>query len=75
MTQTPITYPSLTITELEDLVRLARDAHAFTPDLITDTVLAQIAVLVRKLCHPRLLEAGMHNPPTCPHCNQRKEQP
>ncbi|WP_048891952.1 hypothetical protein [Mycobacterium heckeshornense] len=75
MTRPPILNPGLTITELEDLVRLARDAHTFTPDLIADTVVAQIAALVGELCHHRLLEAGMHNPPTCPHCNPPKEQP
>ena len=56
----------LNLAEMEDLVRLAHTAHTLTPDLITDTVVDHVGALVRELAHHRLLEMGMHNPPTCP---------
>jgi hypothetical protein len=59
----------LTLAEMEDLVRLTQTAHTLTPDLINDTVVEQVAALVRELAHHRLLEIGAHNPPTCPDCS------
>jgi hypothetical protein len=63
----------LNLAEMEDLVRLAHTAHTLTPDLITDTVVDQVGALVRELAHHRLLEMGMHNPPTCPECSHRTD--
>jgi hypothetical protein len=63
----------LSLAQMEDLVGLARTAHTLTPDLITDTVVGQVAALVRELAHHRLLEMGMHNPPTCPECSHRTD--
>ena len=59
----------LNLAEMEDLVRLAHTAHTLTLDLITDTVVDHVGALVRELAHHRLLEIGMHNPPTCPECS------
>ena len=63
----------LNLAEMEDLVRLAHTAHTLTPDLITDTVVDQVGALVCELTHHRLLEMGMHNPPTCPECSHRTD--
>jgi hypothetical protein len=75
MTTTGSTTPHrLTLVEMEDLVALTATAQALTPDLITDTVVDQMAVLVRELAHHRLVEMKMHNPPTCPECSQHQGQ-